>query len=174
MTISSIEDERMSANHDIAFCLILPRSVVFCEPASHPRPETSVSDRTDGQANMASGTEDILLVAAANKIDQWQTRVGWDHLIILRHDIEHRTRDVAQVDGLVTNLEATLDQQVFIDDVFDQFTTQLPGQRDVAVEPPSQCRQQFLVVLLIIVRVTASVERTGIAPERQPRHSCLR
>ena len=69
-----------------------------------------MSDRTDGQAHMASGTEDILLVAAANKIDQWQTRVGWDHLIILRHDIEHRTCDVAQVDGLVTNLEATLDQ----------------------------------------------------------------
>ena len=74
-----------------------------------------------GEAHVAHWEEQVLFVLAADMIQQWQTRVWMDHIIVLANDIQHWTRDTAEVNAVLAYLQLAAEELILAKEVDTQF-----------------------------------------------------
>lgn len=93
----------------------------FYQPATDLRPQLLMGRAAYGEARVADREEQILLVSAADVVQQRQTGVRMDHVIVLANDVQHRAGDAAEVNAMRTYLQSATEELILPKEINAQF-----------------------------------------------------
>ena len=101
--------------------------VMLLEPAPDLWPEMFLGTTAHHDPDMTSREDQILLVPAANQLQQRETGLWMDDIIMFSHHVEHWATDVLEIDTLLPNREFPLGKEIVAKDVGGDFAKNLPS-----------------------------------------------
>ena len=111
---------------------------------------------TGDQRDVPAGKLDVLLVPAADVLEQGLHALGRRDVVLAGADHEHRTGDAGELDRASAHPELAPDQLVLLVEVGDPVAEELGGEGDVVVGPLVEGGKAFQV--LVVPQVPPEVE----------------